>query len=236
MVEAKIRAMQQKLLKLLAERKTSFALAGGTALELYYLHHRFSRDIDLFSANYNLKEISQLVSFLSKGLGKAIKLESQFTSSNHARVCFYVMQIERGLPLKIDFVEDVLFPKPKIRKFRGVSVYDARQIYFQKIAAIVGTRIIHDDIGREMPGGRGEIRDVIDLYYLSREIEPLHLFLNKMSREFKRAVIQWHHTFSRQEFKLGFLDFELYDKKLDSQQIINCLEGEIKKFLKGEIQ
>jgi hypothetical protein len=146
------------------------------------------------------------------------------------------MQIEKGLLLKIDFVEDVLFAKPKIKRFNQVPVYDAKQIYFQKIVAIVGSRTIQDDVGRGMTSGRGEIRDIIDLFYLSKKIEPLHLFLHSISREFQRAIVQWYHTFSRQEFKLGFLDFEIYDKKLDSQQVVVYLEGEIGKFLKGEIK
>jgi len=236
-METKIREMQLKLLAILAPQKTTFALAGGTALELYYLGHRFSRDLDLFSPTYNLKEVDKIVALLSKGIGKKIKLEGQFISSNHAQVQFYVMPVEgSSFPLKIDFVEDVIFDQPEIKRFNRVPVYAAKQIYFQKILAIVGTRLIQDSTGREITGGRGEIRDVIDLYYLSQKIEPLHLFLKDLPREYQRGIIQWYHSFSRQEFKLGFLDFDIYDKTLDSSRIISHLEAEIKKFLEGELK
>lgn len=50
-----IRKAQKDVLKVFAGKAKDFALAGGTALELYYLHHRFSADLDFFRRN-SLKE------------------------------------------------------------------------------------------------------------------------------------------------------------------------------------
>jgi predicted nucleotidyltransferase component of viral defense system len=44
-----IRQAQLEALRAFARTTKSFALSGGTALELFYLKHRFSRDLDFFS-------------------------------------------------------------------------------------------------------------------------------------------------------------------------------------------
>lgn len=235
-METAIRKEQLKILKCFAANSGTFALAGGTALELYYLKHRFSRDLDFFSPRYNVKEIETLVAAFGKLEGKKIKLENEFISDGHARVRFYSLPVEGSpSPLKIDFVEDVLFDRPEIKKFKCVPVYDAKQIYFMKITAIAGTRLLIDDTGREIAGGRIADRDVIDLYYLSKKIEPLHSFLKKLPSSYQRGMIQWYRSFSRQDFRFGFLDIDLYDKKLDSSAVIRHLEAEIQKFMKEEL-
>lgn len=236
-MDAKIREAQKEALKSFSKIKSTFALTGGTALELFYLKHRFSKDLDLFSARYSAQEVDKIVTALKKGMGKEIKLEDQFVLASHAQVRFYTIEIPgAAFPLKIDFVEDVLFDRPKIKRIEGVPVYDVENIYFQKITTITGTRQQKDDIGREEISGRREVRDVIDLYYLSEKIKPLHLFLQDLSREYQRGIVRWYQTFSRQEFKLGFLDFDLYDKGLNSVRVIKHMEKEIKEFIKGEVQ
>jgi len=230
-MDKKLREMQQKILEVFSRKPGGFALTGGTALELYYLHHRFSADMDLFSPKYNISEIEKLASEFKKAAG-GIKMQAEFIAPNKARVRFYAVSF-KGLKrmLKIDFVEDVLFKNPDIKRVKGVPVYSAENIYFQKITAITGTGLIHDDIGREITQGRREARDVYDIYMLSRKIKPLHMFLNELPPLFQRGMVHWYRTFSRQDIKLGLLDLDIYDKDFDSRRMIVYLEGEIKKFM-----
>ncbi len=231
-MDVKIREAQLKILKIFSHLSKSFALSGGSALELYYLKHRFSRDLDFFSPRYDLEEIKNLISAFSKGIGKSIELENEFIANNRARVQFYVAPIKGSrFPLKIDFIEDVFFTKPTIRKFKSIPVYDVKHIYFQKIVTITGTQLIKDSTGREVTTGRREVRDMVDIYYLSQKVKPLHRFLRTLSKEQQRGMVQWYRSFSRQEFKLGFLDLDIYDKKLDASKAIIYLEDEIKKFV-----
>lgn len=231
-MDVKIREAQLKILEIFSRLSKNFALSGGSALELYYLKHRFSRDLDFFSPRYDLEEIKNLISAFSKDIGKSIKLENEFVTGNRARVQFYVVLIKGSkFPLKIDFIEDVFFTEPTIRKFKNVPVYDVKHIYFQKIVAITGTQLIEDSTGREVTTGRREVRDIVDIYYLSQKIKPLYRFLKTFSKEQQRGMVQWYRSFSRQEFKLGFLDLDIYDKKLDASEIIIYLEDEIKKFI-----
>ncbi|MFA6282262.1 MAG: nucleotidyl transferase AbiEii/AbiGii toxin family protein [Candidatus Omnitrophota bacterium] len=234
-MDKKIRAAQLEILKIFSNTTKTFAIAGGTALELYYLQHRFSVDLDFFSPQYTLKEINKLVNAFKK-YSKAIKFESEFMANDHARVRFYVVPVKGSdRPLKIDFVEDVVFEKPVVKRFNKVPVYSAETIYLQKIMAIAGTQFMEDDIGRLHSQGRKKARDIFDLYMLSKKICELHIFLRKQSHQIKRGIVHWYQTFSRQDALLELLDLDIYDKKFDARKMIIYLEEEIKKFIKEEL-
>jgi predicted nucleotidyltransferase component of viral defense system len=235
-MDKQLRTAQMAVLRIFAKHALGFALAGGTALEVYYLQHRFSRDLDFFSPQYSDKEIEAILAAIRKEYGQTPILKNEFRAPQRARVKFYSLKANgTSRPLKLDFVEDNLTAKPEINKVQGVPVYSAKQIYFQKLIAVGGGRIEADDIGRETLGGRNEARDVVDLYYLSRKIELLHDFLKQTPRIQQRGIVHWYRRFSRQEFKLAFLDLEIYDRKLSSTEVIRHLEQEVKTFMEGEL-
>lgn len=238
-INLRIKKAQRELLKAFSKEAKGFALAGGTALELFYLHHRFSADLDFFSPKYNISEIEQIISGLKKfieGKGK-VKLESEFLLEGRANVRFYNVTI-KGLDnaIKLDFVEDVIITKPTINRFNGIPVYSARDIYMQKLTAIAGTRIEVDEVGRQIIHGRRQARDAFDVYMLSKKIRPLHIFLKGMPGQIQKGIVRWYQTFSRQDLKLGLLDLDIYDKKFDSKKMIVYLEGQIKKFIEEVIE
>ncbi len=236
-MDPQIKEAQDRVLKVFSKEAKSFALAGGTALERYYLRHRFSWDVDFFSPTYNPTEIDRLVSAYKRRVDKRIKLESELMAGGRAKVRFYSMPV-RGAsrPLKIDLVEDVLFTKPTIQKKEGVRVYSAENIYLQKIAAIAGILPGVDEVGRPIHQGRGEARDVFDLYWLSLKIRPLHKFLHEVSAPYQKGIVHWYRTFSRHDLKLALLDMDIYDPHFNSREMINALETEIKLFTKGVIE
>jgi predicted nucleotidyltransferase component of viral defense system len=228
-----LRDTQKRILEVFSREAKDFALAGGTALELYYLHHRFSADLDFFSTGYNISEIDSLAVAFKKCVNKKIKLESEFIASSKAKVRFYIMPVAGSdRPLKIDFVEDVLFDKPLIKKIQGVRLYSVENLYFQKIVAISGAQPQIDELGRLIIEGRKEARDAFDVYVLSKKVQPLHIFLKKIHAQFQRGIVHWFRTFSRQELKLSLMDLDIYDKEFDSREMIAYLENEIKQFIK----
>lgn len=236
-MDSAVRAAQEKVLRLFSKTACDFALAGGTALELFYLGHRFSWDLDFFSPTYRLSEIERLVAVFERGCRRDIRLKSELEVGGKARVRFYTMAVkESRRPLKMDFVEDVLFEKPVIRRRKGVRVYSAENIYLQKISAISGTRPVLDEIGREVSEGRGEARDVFDLYHLSKRIQPLHRFLPKAPLPWQKGIVHWYRTFSRQQLKLALMDLDIYDPKFDSREMIWHLEAEMKQFIQEMIE
>ncbi|MFA5389291.1 MAG: nucleotidyl transferase AbiEii/AbiGii toxin family protein [Candidatus Omnitrophota bacterium] len=236
-MDLKLREAQKLVLKVFSREAEDFALAGGTALELYYLRHRFSSDLDFFSRKYPASEIDTLVKAFEKHLDRKIHLESEFVSGNKARVRFYVIPVKgSGRPLKIDFVEDVVCTYPVIRKIDGVRVYSAEDLYLHKIAAISGTQAITDEVGRQVSEGRKEARDVFDLYMLSKKIQPLHLFLRGLSPRFQKGIVHWYRTFSRQELKLALMELDIYDTEFNARELVIYLENEVKQLAMEAIE
>ena len=236
-MDSKLREAQKLILKAFSREAADFALAGGTALELYYLHHRFSSDLDFFSRKYIVSEIDTLVAAFEKHLGRKIHPESEFVSGNKAAVRFYTMLVKGSArPLKIDFVEDVLCIRPAIRKIGGVRVYSAKDLYLHKIAAISGTQVIADEVGRQVSEGRKEARDIFDVYMLSKKIQPLHIFLRGLSPQFQKGVVHWYRTFSRQELKLALMDLDIYDTEFNARELVIYLENEVRQFAKEAIE
>ena len=231
-MDRSLRDAQLKLLETFGKAAKTFALAGGTALELFYLKHRFSRDLDFFSPVYNVKEIDNIIDKFGETMGAPVKYENEFASSSHAKVRFYSVK-PKGIsdPLKIDFVEDVLFDKPTIRKFSNIPVYDIKNIYFQKIMTLTGANLSKDETGREITAGRKEARDIFDIYCLSKKIEPLHKYLKNIDNKYQRGIIHWYRSYSRQETKIGMLDLEIYDSEFDVSEMIRYLDSEINKFM-----
>jgi predicted nucleotidyltransferase len=56
---------EERVLKALADRLDEFYLVGGTALSLYYFHHRESFDLDFFSQEFDLLRTRRIIDFLS---------------------------------------------------------------------------------------------------------------------------------------------------------------------------
>ena len=235
-MDAKIRDAQKHVLDVFSREARDFALAGGTALELYYLHHRFSADLEFFSPRFDIKEIQGLISAFEKRVNKKIHLESELTAGGKARVRFYTLTVRgSSRPLKIDFVEDVFFTRPEVRRIEDVRVYSAENIYFQKIAAISGTQPVIDEIGRQIIEGRKEARDVFDVYMLSKTIQPLHVFMKNVPAPLQKGMVHWYRTFSREDLKLAIIDMDIYDLNFNSREMVVYLENEIKQFIREVI-
>jgi len=228
-----LRSFQLEVLNIFKGVKTKFSLAGGTALEIYYLQHRFSSDLDFFSTAYNKNEIERIVSVLKGLSGVKLRRENEIKLNRAATAVFYTLS-KKGLkrPLKLDFVEDNLISDPKIVKFAGVPVYSVKDIYAQKILAVSGTFARYDDAGRVFSEGRKESRDAFDIYMLSKKVMPLHKFIQEMPKYAQRGLAHWYNTFSRHDLKIGLIDLDIYDKSFNSQEMIIYLENEIKEFIK----
>ena len=227
-----MRKKQLSILKAFSACSERFALAGGTALELFYLHHRFSADLDFFSQEYSSARVEKIVKNLELAVKGKIRVESEIELPGKSRVKVYSFAAkESARNLKIYFVEENLIKAPRIRKFAEVPVYDAQDIYYQKISAIAGAGERKDEFGRDMQSGRNQPRDVFDVYSLSRKIVPLSVFLRKLPAGIQRRIVHWYRNFSRQELKLGVLDLDIYDNNFDARKMVIYIENEIKDFI-----
>ena len=75
----------REILKSLAWKLEDFYMVGGTALSLFYFHHRFSFDIDFFTRNFDFKKIDKITGYLKEKFSLEIlqKMEEQNKAKVH---------------------------------------------------------------------------------------------------------------------------------------------------------
>lgn len=128
-----------------------FCLTGGTTLARFYLFHRESLDLDLFTHNQSV-DFSQLNRFvLSLAKEMDLKVGQQVLAETFLQ---YIFTDKKKRNIKVDFVKDVgpRFGKIVIKK--KVRLDSLENIAVNKILAVFG---------------RTEAKDFIDLYFLLKD-------------------------------------------------------------------
>lgn len=135
-----------------------FYLAGGTALAEFYLGHRLSFDLDLFTAVPDLiLPFSHQVEAACPAAGLQIEATRRFASF----VEFLVTQGEERLRVDLSLDTPVRF-EPPIPSEYGVLVNRYRDLSVKKLLAYYG---------------RAEPRDAVDLYFILQK-QPLDALLS----------------------------------------------------------
>jgi hypothetical protein len=130
--------------------QAQFYLAGGTALAEFYLGHRLSFDLDLFTAQADLiLPVSYQVEALCPSRGLQVSVTRRFAT-------FVDLLLTRGEEkLRVELVLDSPFRfEPPILSEHGVWVNDFRDLKVDKLLAYFG---------------RTEPRDAIDLYLILQQ-------------------------------------------------------------------
>jgi hypothetical protein len=130
-----------------AETGQRFFLTGGTALAAFYLHHRLSVDLDLFTLDdLALPESDALVDQLATRLGCQI---GRSRRTEHFRQ--FLLESEAEGPLQVDLVRDFGPQYGQRRTIGGIVVDSIENIGANKLTAILG---------------RTEPKDFVDLYFI----------------------------------------------------------------------
>jgi len=148
-------ALQDKVFEVAGVYGDKIYLTGGTALSRFYFQHRLSDDLDFFTTTDDLKLIANdLVGRLqARGFGVEIdKLDVYFGR---------IFAEENGLKLKIEFVREFNLYGELIKTEKGIYVNNLEDIGANKISAF-------ED--------RAEMKDIIDLYYITRKLSWETLF------------------------------------------------------------
>lgn len=130
--------------------QAQFYLAGGTALAEFYLGHRLSFDLDLFTAQADLiLPVSYQVEAICPPRGLQVSVTRRFAT-------FVDLLLTRGEEiLRVELVLDSPFRfEPPILSEHGVRVNDFQDLKVDKLLAYFG---------------RAEPRDAIDLYLILRQ-------------------------------------------------------------------
>jgi predicted nucleotidyltransferase component of viral defense system len=198
--------------KYLCER---FYFTGGTPLAVFYLHHRLSEDIDLFSE----REIypSSIKNFLKK-IQKELKIQ-RFDYTNFLGLHSFQLYFPDNKILKVDFN---YYPFPRIEKgikYGNLVVDSILDIAVNKVHTIAM---------------KPRARDFIDIYFIIKEKQ--YSFNNLLMRA--KAKFDWHidplQLGSRLFLAVEVKDYPRMLKKIKHQEWRDFFVNEAKK-LKNQI-
>lgn len=164
--------LQRSVLKALfdiEEIRTHFYLTGGTALSAYYLNHRYSDDLDLFTHDIDLDSIEPIViDTLNSAKFKINKTRSSAT--------FRRFQINGTLQL--DLVHDVEHRVGAPILKDGIMIDTEKNIAVNKVLAIYG---------------RFDPKDYVDLYFLFKngKLNILELIMLGQQKDAGLEAFQW---------------------------------------------
>lgn len=150
---------QQQLLRAIGQTEIAenFYLTGGTALAAFFLHHRFSEDLDFFSPDPNAV---RLVKAPLEAAAARLNAKLEFSRTFNSFVECYITS-PAGEAVKLDFAQDTpfrLFPTTIEPQF-GLQIDSALDIASNKLAALFG---------------RAAAKDFVDVYFIHREMLLFH--------------------------------------------------------------
>jgi len=221
-----IKGKQKKITDIVTKKFREYYLTGGTALSFYF-NHRFSEDLDFFTQDYRKEDPDRIMEYVSKESGFRFKLEACQDDPELAPMKVYYLDLQKECVLKIDFIQD--FDK-NTRKIKD-GLHSLEDIYCRKISAAVGTGTVkkQDITGRVLHSGRQSVKDLFDLYYLSKHYRALsEFFFEYFSYDKVETLISWYRGFNRMDLKIELLDLV---PKIDTAGVMEHLDDEILKKL-----
>jgi len=159
-----------------------FFLTGGTALSAFYLQHRYSEDLDLFTLDSDaFDRVPFYVAEMATKLN--VSVHSLQTAPH-----FHRYRVSRTDELVIvDFVKEVVQQISQVKnRFDGIMVDTLDDITTNKICTVVS---------------RAEIKDYIDLYFLARAGYPVEKFIQRAQQK-DAGVSQAMVAYLLADFKL----------------------------------
>ncbi len=135
--------LQDKVLQVLAGHLGRFYLTGGTALGRFYLHHRFSDDLDFFLDNG--QDFTTEVERFNKLLNAKFNINTKATVFTQD---FVRLWISEDIAMKVEFVNDTGEYWGQVREYKGIFLDNPGNVLANKIGAMLS---------------RDEAKDVFDI-------------------------------------------------------------------------
>ena len=151
----KLYPLQDRVFEIASLYEDAIYLTGGTALARFFFGHRLSEDLDFFTLGDDLRRIATDLIARLEGRGLTVSVER--LDVYFAR--FYVTQAE--VPLKIEFAREYHLVEDLIKTAHGIFINSLADIGANKISAF-------ED--------RAEIKDIIDLFYITQRLPLARLF------------------------------------------------------------
>lgn len=181
--------------------------------------------MDFFSQSYAKEDPDKIMNFIVKLTGFKFKLEAEQDDPKLIPMKVYFLELKKGSILKIDFVQDF---KQNLKKIKN-GLHSLEDIYYRKMSIGTQTAGKSDITGKEIPSGRQSVKDLFDIYYLSKHYSPLSdFFFEYFSYDKAEGLIAWYRGFNRMDLKVGLMDLV---PKVDTGAVIRHLDNEILKKL-----
>ncbi len=147
-----------------------FYFTGGTVLSEFYLKHRLSEDIDLFTEEREVDQtlVDAFLKKISPGLGVVRVEKSQFLG-----LVSYILVFKDGKKLKVDF-NYYPFPRiEKVKKYKNLEIDSLYDIAVNKVHTMFM---------------RTRSRDFVDIYFIMKT------FNYQLAQLIKDAKVKfdWH--------------------------------------------
>lgn len=142
--------LKRDFLKAFFARERRFFLTGGSALGLFYLDHRYSYDLDLFSEDRpDWLEIDGLMRLCARDIGAGLELRRDAPTFRR----YQLMRADETeiVDLVLDISPQIDPEKPWIENVRVDTLHE---IMLNKITTLIS---------------RGELKDIVDLWFLEQE-------------------------------------------------------------------
>jgi len=178
----------------------NFYFTGGTALAQFYLGHRYSDDLDLFSPQ---KFDNQIVLTLMTDLGRKYR----FTFDSHFVETVYIFNLafENKKRLKIDFT---YYPYSLINKgksYEGITIDSLLDIAVNKLLTV---------------NQRSNVKDFVDLYFLLQKQFTVWDLIDGVRKKFAMKI---EPLLLAQDF-LKVEDFDYLPKMVKPLNLIDLQE------------
>lgn len=204
---------QDLALKLIANTNLAkaFYFGGGTVLSQYYLHHRYSEDLDFFcKEEFNPQDVTVLIKGLQNKLGF-----TSFDYQNSFNRNLYFLRFEDDYVLKIEFT---YYPFEQIEQPKtvdGLMIDSVIDIATNKLFTIA-----------QKPRGR----DYFDLYAI---IQKYHFTIEDLRMKAK-LKFDWHIDplqLGSRFFEIEkHLDDSIIHEKIGQKKLVKFFQDQAKKF------
>lgn len=134
--------------------KSGYYLTGGTALAEFYLHHRYSDDLDFFTRKQGplSQDFDRFINLIDT-IG--LTISSKMMSGEYLKL-FVRQKTNDNEDLKIEFARDVPAQMAPSSDYGGIVVDSYEDIAVNKICAILGRQ-------------PSESKDFCDLYFILKD-------------------------------------------------------------------
>lgn len=145
-----ITPLKREFLKSFFSREKRFFLTGGSALGLFYLEHRFSYDLDLFSNEcVDWIELDGIMRICSLEVGATLQLLRD--APTFRRYCLETDECKEIVDIVVDLTPQI---NPQKQWLDNIQVDTLYEIMLNKITTLIS---------------RCEVKDIVDLYFLEQQ-------------------------------------------------------------------